>query len=178
MKDKRLKEVIVSVQDYRIHGYSDTVFTDKGYLIVVEDYPFNIKNLTNYKRITFEKVLGNNFGKEAIILEPKSPIFLELLKEMELKIKDLSKDNPKDFFDHRLDRYDEKVNFLGEEFIINGRSDDDRKLVLFYEFYEKIKRFYDYNYPLYLVPATQEDEEKYYGNHERGDYYEPISPQK
>ena len=181
MEDKRLKYVIIAIQDYRIHGYSNTLHTDKGYLIVVEDYPggnSNISNFTNYERVTFEKVLGNKFGSEAIVLEPKSALFLELLQEMELKIKELSKDNPKEFLDHELDRYDEKVAFFGEEIVVNARNKYDRELVNFYEFYEKIKRFYDYNYPLYLVPATKEDEEKYYGDHERGNYYEPISPQK
>lgn len=181
MEDKRLKYVIVAVQDYRNHGYSNTLHTDKGYMIVAEDYPggnSNISNLTNYERVIFEKVLGNKFGNEAIKLEPKSALFLELLQEMELKIKELSKDNPKEFVDHELDRYDEKVTFFGQEFIVNARNKYDRVLVDFYDFYEKIKRFYDFNYPLYLIPATKEDEEKYYGNHERGDFYEPISQQK
>ena len=179
MEDKSLKEVIVAVQDYRDHGYSNTLFTDKGYLIVVEDYPggnTNRHNIYNYRRTIFEKVLGDKFGHEAIILEPKSSLFLELLNEMELKIKDLSKNLPKEFSDHRLDRYDEKVTFFGEEFVVNGRSDYDRELVNFHEFYEKIKRFYDFNYPLYLVPATKEDEEKYYGNYDREDGYEPLKP--
>jgi hypothetical protein len=179
MEDKRLKEVIVAVQDYRVHGYSNTVFTDKGDGIIVENYPGGKEapyNLTNYRRITFEKVLGEKFGHEAIVLEPKSSLFLELLNEMELKIKDLSKNLPKEFSDHRLDRYDEKVTFFGEEFVVNGRSDYDRKLVNFHEFYQRIKQFYDFNYPLYLVPATKEDEEKYYGNYDREDGYEPLKP--
>lgn len=179
MEDKRLKEVIVAVQDYRVHGYSNTVFTDKGDGIIVEDYPGGKEapyNLTNYRRITFEKVLGEKFGNEAMILEPKSTFFLELLKEMEQKIKDLSKNLPKEFTDHRLDRYDEKVTFFGDEFVVNGRSNDDRDLVNFHEFYQRIRQFYDYNYPLYLIPATQEDEEKYYGNYDREDGYEPLKP--
>ncbi|WP_445710502.1 hypothetical protein [Flavobacterium sp.] len=181
MEYEILKKVVVAVQDYRIHGYSNTAFTDKGYIIIAEDYDGgskNINNITNYRRITFEKALGNKFGKEDIILEPRSLLFQELLKVMELKIKDLVKDNPKEFLDHELDRYDEKVTFFGEEIVVNARNQNDRELVEFYEFYEKIKRFYDYNYPLYLLPANQEDREKYYGDHERGNYYEPISPQK
>ncbi|CAM3922716.1 MULTISPECIES: hypothetical protein [Flavobacterium] len=181
MKDKRLKYVIVAVQDYRVHGYSNTVHTDKGYGIIVEDYPGGKEaphNLTNYERITFEKVLREKFGHEAIILEPKSELFLALLTEMELKLKDLLKTQCREFLDHINYRYDEEIEYFGEKYVINGRNYDDKALRYFYEFYEKIKRFYDYNYPLYLVPATQEDEEKYYGDHERGNYYEPISPQK
>ena len=61
---------------------------------------------------------------------------------------------------------------------MNARNKYDSDLVGFYEFYEKIKRFYDYNYPLYLVPATQEDEEKYYGNYDREDGYEKLKPRE
>ena len=180
MEDKRLKYVIVSVQDYREFGYSNTLHTDKGYLIVAEDYPGGKefpRNLTNYERITFEKVLGEKFGHEAIILAPKSKMFLSLINEMELKLKDLLKSQCREFLDHINYRYDEELEFFGEKYVINGRNYLDKSLRYFYEFYQKIKQFYDFNYPLYLVPATQEDEEKYYGNHERGDFYEPLSPQ-
>ena len=177
MEDKRLKYVIVAVQDYRMHGYSNTLHTDKGYLIVVEDYPGGKeapRNLTNFRRIVFEKVLGEKFGHQAIILEPKSSLFLKLLTEMELKLKDLLKTQCREFLEHLNYRYDEEVEFFGEKYVINGRNYLDKALRNFHEFYQNIKQFYDYNYPLYLVPATKEDEEKYYGNYDREDGYEPL----
>ena len=84
MEDKRLKEVIVAVQDYRIHGYSNTVFTDKGYLIVVEDYPGGKefpRNLTNYRRITFEKVLGEKLDRNNFRTKLKKLKILERTNE-------------------------------------------------------------------------------------------------
>jgi hypothetical protein len=181
MEDKRLKYVIVAVQDYRVHGYSNTVFTDKGYGIIVEDYPGGKEapyNLTNYQRITFTKVLGEKFGTEAIILEPKSSLFLKLLTEMELKLRELLKTQCREFLEHINYRYDEEMDFFGEKYVINGRNYLDKDLRYFYEFYQKIKRFYDFNYPLYLIPATKEDEEMYYGNYDREDGYEPLKPKE
>ncbi|MFY8068708.1 MAG: hypothetical protein ACOVMG_01315 [Flavobacterium sp.] len=179
MSGENLKKVIVAIQDYRQYGISNTILTGKGDYIRVEDYPGGIqipRNLINYKKKIFEKILGEKFGNESIILEPKSSLFLELINAMDLKLKDLLKTQCREFLDHINYRYDEEVEFFGEKYIINGRNYLDDALRDFYEFYQKIKMFFDYNYPLYIIPLLLEDKIKYEGDFDNEVDYEPLKP--
>jgi len=178
MAGENIKYVVVAVQDYKKYGYSNTVHTDKGMSIRVEDYSgiYEYRNLTNYRKFIFEKVLGKKFGEKDIFLEPKSILFSNLLLELKLKLQDLLL-NQKRVPDPE-NRYDDIKEILGEQYVINLRKEEDKNLNAFNRFYLNFKEYYDYNYPLYLTIATPEDEKKYFGNFKAGDHYEPIFPQK
>lgn len=164
-----LTEIIIAVQDYRKFGYSETLHTDKGMMIQLDDN--GIEYYTNNgKRLgkVFEEIIGEDFGKKNLILPVNS--YGNLVKRVEQELRSMLQ-NQKCI---PIDKDDDIVEMLGIKYVINRRKDFDKELESFHLFYTNLKSYYDKGYPLYLSIATPEDVKKHFGNFKAGDHYIPI----
>ena len=61
MTNVKFMRVVVAVQDYKEFGYSETVNTDKGMIIVFDEDKNVIKDI-------FEEIIGPDFGNKDLII--------------------------------------------------------------------------------------------------------------
>ena len=161
-------KVILSVQDWRKFGYSNTVHTDKGMTLLLKDGNFNLTG--KFIAGCFQKVLGVDFWKEDRILPPKS--YGEILELYEMEIRKLLA-NQRTIPDPST-RYNDEVNMFGDVYIVNRRKYEDENLEFFYGFFMNLKKYFDNGHPLYISTVTEEEIEANFGTHRAGDSYEPL----
>ncbi|MGB0868178.1 MAG: hypothetical protein ACPGSD_01160 [Flavobacteriales bacterium] len=166
------KELTIAVQDYKEHGYFDTIGTDKGMILELED---DIFDRASIKVATcFIKEFGEDFGKKEMTIPANS--YGQVLEHYKYELENILKTQrtkkwPITDRRHRSDVY---VMMLGKQYVVNRRDDDDGFLEFYHGFYCNLKEYNDKGHPLYIQFVTEEDIKKYPGNHKCGDYFEPL----
>ncbi len=161
-------KMILSVQDWRKFGYSNTVHTDKGMTLLLKDDVFDSTSMLIAG--CFQKVLGTDFWKEDSILPPKS--YGKILDLYEIEIRKLLV-NQRTTPDPST-RYNDEVDMFGDIYIVNRRKYEDKNLEFFYGFFMNLKEYFDKGHPLYISTVTQEEIEANFGTHKAGDSYERL----
>ena len=164
IKDKII-ETTVSIQDFKKHGYSNSIYTDRGFAIKIkddEDWYGDRKEIVK----AFKDGLNIELGKENLILKPDTygnliSVFEQVLKE-----------NLKDQKRIPDERYDEIKEILGEAYAVNTRKPKDIFLKIVFGTYLFLKKAHEKKYPLYLILASEKDAEEYYGTYKFGDKLE------
>lgn len=161
-------KIILSVQYWREFGYSNTVHTDKGMVLTLNNGEFNSIGMPIAR--CFQKVLGADFWKKDTILPPKS--YGEILDLYEIEIRKLLV-NQRTTPDPST-RYNDEVNMFGDVYIVNRRKHEDENLEFFYGFFMNLKEYFDMGHPLFISTVTEEEIEANFGTHKAGDFYEPL----
>ena len=179
-------KIVLARQDYKIHGYYDSVFTQNGNTLET-GIPSNLEDIgLQFEKEVFEELLGEDFGRKDFYYDPKTWGFIvdaleNKLKEVLNTIKKVPKEHQQDalayiraykesFFDPNIAwndkyedvRYEDVEIFLGEYYHHNIKKyRRDLKLYYFQMFYDNLKNNYEEGHPLYISVATVEDQKKY-----------------
>ena len=161
----KIIRTVICIQNFKDYGFSNSVYTDRGFAFKVSDEDDWYENRRIIKK-AFLDSLNIELGKNSYVLQPNT--YGSLVEELKVVLLKLLKDSKKT----PNERYDEVREIFEKHYVINIRKPNGILIDYIISYYKFFKKAFEKHYPLYITPVSEKDIQTHYGTYKFGNKLE------